>query len=101
MLEKWLESASIEGVVTKQKTIMKTNIVDDYSEWAIPPKLVQSKKSKTISTEIMAMIKTTESAYSLFLKEKEYCTKNSIYVSAKNTIMEYTNKIGFLTQTYV
>ena len=50
---------------------------------------------------MIVSVKTNESAYSLYMKEKDYCEKYHIHVLSKNTIMEYTTKIGFLTGTYV
>jgi hypothetical protein len=47
------------------------------------------------------MVQTNESAYSLYYKEKDYCDKHYIHVSSKNTKIEYTNRIGYLTGIYV
>ena len=98
LLQKWILSRAVEGVVANNKSVMVEGF-NNVQAWALPPKIVQRKKY--ILAEIITKIKTTETAYSLYLKEQEYCTKYNIHVSSKNTIMEYTNRIGFLTGTYV
>jgi len=99
LLEAWDKSGVIEGVITQDKSFKKKGFVNEIQEWMIPPKIVKNKNS--VTAEIIMSIKTKETAYSLFTNEKDYCRKHNIYVSAKNTIMEFTNKIGFLIQTYV
>ena len=46
-------------------------------------------------------MKTEASAFNLYCSQKEYCDDKKIKVSTKNTILEYTNKIGYLSDTYV
>jgi len=50
---------------------------------------------------MIAMVKTKKTAYELYLSEEKYYQDYNIHISSKNTIMEYTTKIGFLTGTYV
>jgi len=98
LLKRWLKSNAIEGVVAQDNSMI-VNGFEDYQAWAILPKIIHRKQY--VTAEIIATVQTNESAYSLYSKEQEYCQKYNIHVSSKNTIMEYTTKIGFLTGTYV
>jgi len=49
----------------------------------------------------MLEVVSSMTAYELYHEEKEYCEQNKIRIGSKNTIMEYTKKIGFLVGTYV
>lgn len=98
LLERWIKSNAIEGVLAQDNSLLNKGF-DDYQAWAIPPKIIHRKNY--VTAEIIAMVKTNESAYALYSKEQDYCQKFNIHVSSKNTIMEYTTKIGFLTGTYV
>ena len=98
LLQKWLKSNAIEGVKAVDNTFIRKELLT-YQSWAIPPKIIHRKQS--ITAEMIVEVETNESAYSLYLKEKDYCNKYNIRVSSKNTIMEYTTKIGFLTGPYV
>lgn len=71
----------------------------DYQSWVVPPKIIHRKQC--ITAEMIVEVKTNESAYFLHLNEKDYCNKHNIHVLSKNTIIEHTTKIGFLTGTYV
>ena len=99
LLERWAKSGVIEGVLTNEKTFRKEKLDKDLRNWMIPPKIVHNKSS--VTAEIIMMMKTNETALSLYMKEVDYCNNNEIFVTGKNTIMEFTTKIGFLTQTYV
>jgi len=98
LLELWVKDNAIEGVVALDNKIIDKGL-QDYQAWAIPPKIIHRKHY--VTAEMIVSVKTNESAYSLYMKEKDYCEKYHIHVSSKNTIMEYTTKIGFLTGTYV
>ena len=48
----------------------------------------------------MVFLKSNNTAYNLYQDQKEFCNKYLIKVSTKRTMMEYANKIGYLTGTY-
>ena len=51
--------------------------------------------------ETITMVKSEASAFQLYQNQKEYCEKYNIKLSSKNTILEYTQRIGYLSDTYV
>ena len=59
------------------------------------------QKKQYILVKTILKVKTEASAFNLYRNQKEYCDDKKIKVSTKNTILEYTNKIGYLSDTYV
>ena len=51
--------------------------------------------------ETIIYVKTLLKAHRLYMNQKEYCNSNELHVITKNTGLEYTRKIGFLSGTYV
>jgi len=94
LLMKWTEMEAIQGVYGKKNELIKEDY-EDVEGWAIAPKIV--KKPKLVLVEMIIDVETMESAYKLYQAQKEYCDKHKIRVSARNTIMEYTKRVGFLT----
>ena len=94
LLIKWTATKAIYGVYGIKNDLIN----EDYGEvesWAIAPKMV--KKTKHVSVEMIIEVETTESAFKLYQVEKEYCDTHKIKIAARNTIMEYTKRVGFLT----
>ena len=94
LLYKWTKKKVIEGVYGIKKQLIKENY-EEVEEWAIAPKIVRN--NKVVRVEILADVETDKSAFKLYQYEKEYCETHNIKIGARNTIMEYTKRIGFLT----
>jgi len=94
LITRWKEKKVIDGVYGINGQVMKTKF-DKIQKWAIQPKIV--RKSKHVAVELIIDVKSSESAFKLFQHEKEYCQHNKIRVGARNTKLEYTKRVGFLT----
>jgi len=68
-------------------------------KWATEPKVI--KRKKQVKVETIIHVKILLKAYGLYMNQKEYCDINELRVITKNTGLEYTKKIGFLSGTYV
>ena len=72
---------------------------DHHDYWIIAPRIIQKKQYVLVET--ILKVKTEASAFNLYRNQKEYCDNKKIKVSTKNMILEYTNKIRYLSDTYV
>ena len=97
LLKKWIKGGAIQGIIAKDGSMIKDNL-EEFQEWVIPPKIIQHKEY--VKAELITMVKSQETAHGLHRVEEKYCQSHNIRVTSKNTIMEYTTKIGFLTGTY-
>ena len=97
LLRKWIQHKAIEGVHDLNKALVED--LGDIEKWMITPKVVCRKTSMIV--EIVLQVKTNRSTYQLHHLEKEYCDKNAMHVSTKNTQNAHTKRIGFITSTHV
>ena len=98
LVKQWKKGQAIDGVVTSDGEILESGY-DNIRKWARAPKVVGNKKRTKVETMLEVLSPMT--AYELYHAEKQYCDQNKIRIGSKNTIMEYTKKIGFLVGTYV
>jgi len=59
------------------------------------------KHKSHVKVDTIVHVKTTLKAYSLYMNQKECYDQNDIRVVSKNTGVEYTKKIGFLSGAYI
>ena len=98
LVNQWKKRKVIEGIVAIDGIIMTTGFME-VSKWARSPRIIKNKKKTKVET--MIEVVSAMAAYGLYQEEKEFCDQNRIRIGSKNTIMEYTKKIGFLVGTYV
>ena len=99
LLEKWIKSKAIDGVVCLDNKSLLTSDFRDVQAWTVPPRIIEKKRSSL--AELMLWVKTNKSAYELYDDQREFCDKFHIKIATKRTIIEYVNKMGYLTGTYV
>jgi len=99
LLKKWIQSNAIDGVFALDGKSMIKSEFEDVEAWTIPPRII--KKKQSVLAEMMVFVKSNNTAYNLYQDQKEFCDKYLIKISTKRTMMEYANKIGYLTGTYV
>ena len=99
LITKQVDSKAIDGVIgVDNKTIISSEF-HDYQAWTYKPRIIEKKNY--VLAEMMMSVKTDKSAYALYENQQEYCDKYKIKVTTRRTTMEYVNKIGYLTGTYV
>jgi len=98
LVTNWLKEEIIEGVYVMEKITLEENL-EQYSNWASPPRVIPRKNKTTV--ECMFDLKTTASTFQLYQNQKDMCNSKSIKISTKKTDMQYMQKIGFLTGPYV
>jgi len=98
LVKQWKKAQAIEGIVTSDGEVLEFGY-DNIRKWARAPKVVGNKKRTKVETMLEVLSPMT--AYELYQAEKQYCDQNKIRIGSKNTVMEYTKKIGFLVGTYV
>jgi len=76
-----------------------TSDFGDVHAWIVPPRIIEKKRSSL--AELMLWVKINKSAYELYDDQREFCDKFHIKIATKRTIMEYINKIGYLSGTYI
>jgi len=93
LLKEWKQNKVIDGVLSLNGRLMK-NKFEKVEQWAIAPKIV--KKKKHVAVEMILELQSKESVFNLYQNQKEYCEKHKIRLSARNTRLEYTKRVGFL-----
>ena len=88
----------IDGVLGHDNKLLDSYF-DQHDLWVVTPRII--RKKEYVMAESIVMVKSEISAFQLYHNQKDYCDKNHIKLSSKNTILEYTNKIGYLSDTYV
>ena len=94
LLKKWTMKKVIDGVYGVNGNLIKAQY-EKIDKWAIEPKIV--KKNKYVAVELIMDVKSKESVFKLYQHVKEYCNTHKIRLSARNTKLEYTKRVGFLT----
>ena len=98
LVNQWKKRKVIEGIVAIDGITITTGFIE-VSKWARSLKIIKNKKKTKVET--MIEVVSAMAAYGLYQEEKEFCDQNRIRIGSKNTIMEYTKKIGFLVGAYV
>ena len=98
LLYDWTKEKAIEDAYDCDNQLINHNY-EDYEEWTTEPKVVMRKKQ--VKVETIIHVKTSFKAHGLYMNQKEFCDSNEIRIIKKNTGLEYTKKIGFLSGTYV
>ena len=88
----------INGVLGHDNKLLDSNFAQ-HDLWIVAQRII--RKKTYILAETIVMVKSNKSAFQLYHNQKDYCDKNQIKLSSKNTILEYTSRIGFLSDTYV
>ena len=94
LLKKWTMKKVIDGVYGVNGNLIKAQY-EKIDKWAIEPKIV--KKNKYVVVELIMDVKSKESVFKLYQHIKDYCNTHKIRLSARNTKLEYTKRVGFLT----
>jgi len=64
LLEKWIKSKAIDGVVCLDNKSLLTSDFGDVQAWTVPPRIIEKKRSSL--AELMLWVKTNKSAYELY-----------------------------------
>ena len=98
LIQQWKITGMIDGVLGHDNKLLDSYF-DQHDLWVVTPRII--RKKEYVMAESIVMVKSEISAFQLYHNQKDYCDKNHIKLSSKNTILEYTNKIGYLSDTYV
>ena len=98
LIKHWITIKVIDGIQTLQGSC-KDDKFEEVDDWLHPVRVIIRKKSTII--HIMIAVYTELSTYQLYDKAKEICEKFNISASSKQTIMEYTKRIGMISGPYV
>ena len=98
LINKWVESKSIEGIYTHDGMIKKDDF-NDVDKWVHPIKIVERKDS--ISINMMLQVHTSLSTHRLHQDAKKICQKYQIRVVSKEIAMEHAKRIGIICGAHV
>ena len=98
LITKQKETKKIDGILSIDKRLIDNNL-EHHDHWMIASQIIQKKYY--VLAKLIVLVKITASAFNLYYNQKDYCDDNKSKVSTKNTILEYTNKIGYLSDIYV
>jgi len=98
LIQQWKISGMIDGVLGHDNKLLDSDFAQ-HDLWIVAPRIIYKKIY--ILAEIIVIMKLNASAFQLYHNQKNYCDKNQIKLSSKNTILEYTSRVGFLSDTYI
>ena len=98
LLQDWTNNQVIDDVCDKENNLIDQEY-EIFDKSMIQPRAV--KRKDYVKVDAIIHIKTQLKACGLHMNQKEYCDHNDLRISGKNTGVEHTKKIGFLSGAHV